>query len=93
MVQSLWINIDSVREMTIGHPPQREEKDPRTLQLPQNPKLNDPKLQGVLLHFISLQLRFFNPSTSLFFTRNPKSKVETPFSVNCDSFCMKKTHP
>ena len=27
------------------------------------------------------------------YTRNPKSKVKTPFSVNCDSFCMKKTHP
>ena len=33
-VQSLWLNIDPVWEMTIGHPPQREEKDPRTLYLP-----------------------------------------------------------
>ena len=26
-------NEDSVREMTIGHPPQREEKDPGTFHL------------------------------------------------------------
>ena len=30
----LWPNEDSVREMTIGHPPQREERDPRTSHLP-----------------------------------------------------------
>ena len=62
----LWLNIDLIREMTIGHPPQREEKDPRTLYLPYNPKPNGPKIQGFLLHFISLKLRFFKPSTSLF---------------------------
>ena len=33
-VQFLWLNIDPVREMTIGHSPQREEKDLRTLYLP-----------------------------------------------------------
>ena len=27
-------NEDPVREMTIGHPPQHEDKDPRTPQLP-----------------------------------------------------------
>ena len=27
-------NEDSVREMTIGHPPQCEKKDPRNSQLP-----------------------------------------------------------
>ena len=33
-VQFLWPNEDPVREMTICHPPQREEKDPRTSHLP-----------------------------------------------------------
>ena len=33
-VQFLQPNEDPIREMTIGHPPQREEKDPRTSHLP-----------------------------------------------------------
>ena len=33
-VKFLWPNEDPVREMTIGHPLQREEKDPRTSHLP-----------------------------------------------------------
>ena len=33
-VQFLWPNEDPVREMTICHPPQREEKDPRPLIYP-----------------------------------------------------------
>ena len=32
-VQFLWPNEDLVQEMTIGHPPQREDKDPRTSHL------------------------------------------------------------
>ena len=35
-VQFLWPNEDPVREMTICHPPQREEKDPRTSHLLEN---------------------------------------------------------
>ena len=31
-VKFLKLNEDPVREMTIGHPPQREEMDPRTPQ-------------------------------------------------------------
>ena len=30
----LKLNEEPVREMTIGHPPQREEMNPRTSQLP-----------------------------------------------------------
>ena len=33
-VQFLWPNEDSVREITICHPPQREENDSRTSHLP-----------------------------------------------------------
>ena len=33
-VQFLWPNEDPVREMTICHPPQCEEKDSRTSHLP-----------------------------------------------------------
>ena len=50
-VQFLVSNEDPVREMTIGHPPQREERDPRTSQLPKDFKPSDLMLQGVL--FIS----------------------------------------
>ena len=45
----LKLNEDPVREMTIGHPSQREEKDPRTSHLPQDLKPSSPMLQGVLL--------------------------------------------
>ena len=43
-VQFLRPNEDSIREMTIGHPPQREEKDPRTSHSPQDLKPSNPKL-------------------------------------------------
>ena len=33
MVYVLKLNEDPIREMTIGHPPQCEEKDPRTCRL------------------------------------------------------------
>ena len=33
MVQFLVSKEDMVREMTTGHPPQREERDPRTPRL------------------------------------------------------------
>ena len=33
-VQFLWPNEDPVRDLTICHPPQREEKDPGTSHLP-----------------------------------------------------------
>ena len=33
-VQFLQPNEDLVREITIGHPPESEEKDPRTSHLP-----------------------------------------------------------
>ena len=49
-------NEDPVQEMTICHPPQREEINPGTSQLAWDLKLSGPMLQGVLflifLHFI-----------------------------------------
>ena len=49
-VQFLWPNEDPVREMTICHPPQRKEKDPRTSHLPCELNPSSPMLQGVLFH-------------------------------------------
>ena len=38
MGQLLWLNEKSVREITIGHPPQSEDKALGTPHLPKEPK-------------------------------------------------------
>ena len=45
-------NEDPVREMTICHPPQREEINPGTSQLAWDLKLSGPMLQGVLFYIL-----------------------------------------
>ena len=50
MGQLLWLNEKAVREMTIGHPPQREEKALGTPHLPKEPKPIVLVLQRSSLH-------------------------------------------
>ena len=66
-------NEDPVREMTICHPPQREEINPGTSRLAYDLKLSGPMLQGVLF-YILFYLNFSLPTiTSPVFTepKNP----------------------
>ena len=50
MGQLLWLNEQSVQEMTISHPPQREEKALGTPYFPKEPKPSVLILQGSSLH-------------------------------------------
>ena len=50
MGQLLWLNEELVREMTIGHPPLREEKALGTPHLPKEPKPSVLIFQGSSLH-------------------------------------------
>ena len=54
MGQLLWLNEEPVREMTIGHSHQREEKALGTPHLPKEPKPSVLILQGSSLHISSL---------------------------------------
>ena len=65
----LKLNEDPVREMTIGHPPQREEKDPRTYHLPYDLKPSSPMLQGVLFLILFHFIFNFQTFTSTIFTK------------------------
>ena len=49
-VQFRYPNEDPIREMTICHPPQREEKNPGPSHLLSDLNPNSPMLQGVLFH-------------------------------------------
>ena len=49
---SLKLNEDPVREMTICHPPQREEMNPGISQLALDLKISGPMLQGVLFYIL-----------------------------------------
>ena len=53
MGQLLWLNEEPVREMTISHSPQREEKALGTPHLPKEPKPSVLILQGSSLHISS----------------------------------------
>ena len=67
--QVLYPNEEPIREMTIGHPPQREEKGLKTPQLPLESKSSNLMLQGdffyILLHFTSS----FQPLHPIIFTK------------------------
>ena len=66
-------NEGPVREMTIGHPPQREEKDPRTSYLLYDLKPNRLMLEGVLFLILFFFIFSFQTFTSNVFykTLNP----------------------
>ena len=74
-VRFLVSNEDPVREMTIGHSPQREERDLRNTQLPSDFKPSGPMLQGVLFIFFFILFIVFYHQTSLFL-QNLKIQIE-----------------
>ena len=56
MGQLLWLNEEPVREMTIGHPPQREEKALGTPHLPKEPK---PSVMILQWSFLPISTPFY----------------------------------
>ena len=62
-------NEDPVREMTICHPPQREEINPGTSQLVRDLKLGGPMLQGVLFYILFLFKFQFATNQPTIFTK------------------------
>ena len=68
-VHFLLSNEDSVREMTIGHPPQRKERDPKTPQLPQDFKPSGLMLQGALFIFLFTLFSVSEHYPSLFLSK------------------------
>ena len=84
--------------MAIGHPPQREEKGPKTPQLPLEPKSNSLILQGVFfyifLQFISNLFLVFKHYPSLFLS-NPQIQIEfTILALTANHFVTPPTrHP
>ena len=74
----LELNEDLVREMTIGHPPQREERTLETLSCPRNPTLVPQCLKELFLYFSSPYFQFSTIKTSLFL---PNLKIQIEFTI------------
>ena len=86
-------NEDPVREMTICHPPQREEINPGTSQLAWDLKLSCPILQGVLFYILFLFKFQFATNQPTVFTPTLKSKFNSPFLASLKSFVRRKPIP
>ena len=89
------LNEDPVWEMTIGHPPQREEIDPGPLSQPriQNPVAQ--RFKEFFLHFLSF-IFHLPPLPSIPLFLNPqalKSKLIHQFQFHCQSFARRKPIP
>ena len=79
MVLFLKLNEDLVREMTIGHPPQREEMNPRTSQSPKDLK---PVAQCFKeFFFLVFFIFFFSLQTTIhnYFYQTQNSKLKFTF--------------
>ena len=70
-------NEDPVREMTICHYPQHEEKDPRTCCFPYNPKLVARDFKDIFFKFYFIFIPSLQPFSLTIFT-----KAENPNQIH-----------
>ena len=85
-------NEESVREMTICHPPQREEKDPRTCWMPSNPKPVARDFKGFYFTFYFIYFQFTTNHTHCFH-KTLKSKFNSLVLISLKSFVRRKLIP
>ena len=85
-------NEEPVREMTICHPPQREEKTRGHVECLRTLNQWPATSRSSILHFI-LFIFSFKPSTPLFLPKALKSKLNSPFLTSLKSIVRRKPVP
>ena len=92
-VQFLWPNEDSVRKMTICHPPQHEEKDPMTSHLPLDLNLVAQCFKEFFFLIFFILFSACKPPYTTIFIKPKNPNLIHHFGLHCKSFVRRKPIP